>query len=43
MEQKVLIDVKSPRFFIWNAIQYIGVVVSGVKTLISGTPTKMKF
>jgi len=35
MEQKVWIDVKSPRFFIWKAIQYIGVMVSGVKPVIS--------
>jgi len=35
MEQKAWIVVKSPRFFIWKAIQYIGVMVSGVKTLIS--------
>jgi hypothetical protein len=31
MEQKAWIDVKSPRFFIWKAIQYIGVIGSGVK------------
>ncbi|GAG83910.1 unnamed protein product, partial [marine sediment metagenome] len=30
-------DVKSPRFFIWKAIQYIGVMVSGVKPVISPT------
>jgi hypothetical protein len=39
MEQKAWIDVKCPRFFIWKAIQYIGVFVSGVKPLI---PTKLK-
>jgi len=27
MEQKAWIEVKSPRFFIWKAIQYIGVFV----------------
>jgi hypothetical protein len=37
MEQKAWIDVKSPRFFIWKAIQYIGVIGSGVKTLIPPT------
>jgi len=37
MEQKAWIDVKSPRFYIWKAIQYVGVMVSGVKTLISPT------
>jgi hypothetical protein len=31
MEQKAWIDVKSPRFFIWKAIQYVGVIGSGVK------------
>jgi hypothetical protein len=41
MEQKAWIDVKSPRFFIWKAIQYVGVMVSGVKTLIP--PTNDKF
>jgi hypothetical protein len=40
MEQKAWIDVKSPRFFIWKAIQYIGVFVSGVKPLIP--PTTMQ-
>jgi uncharacterized protein YraI len=41
MEQKAWIDVKSPRFFIWKAIQYVGVMVSGVKTLIP--PTYQRF
>jgi hypothetical protein len=40
MEKKAWIDVKSPRFFIWKAIQYIGVLVSGVKHLIP--PTKLE-
>ena len=40
MEQKARIDVKSPRFFIWKAIQYIGVFVSGVKPVISPTYRK---
>jgi len=34
MEHKAWIDVKSPRFFIWKAIQYIVVIVSRVKPLI---------
>ena len=34
MEQKAWIDVKSPHFFIWKAIQYIEVFVSGVKPLV---------
>jgi hypothetical protein len=37
MEQKAWIDIKNPRFFIWKAIQYIGVMVSGVKLWISPT------
>ncbi len=39
MEHKAWIDVKSPRFFIWKAIQYIGLIGSGVKTLIPPTYT----
>jgi len=27
------LTLKNPRFFVWNAIQYIGMMVSGVKTL----------
>ena len=27
MEQRAKVDVKSPRFFIWKAIQYIGLFV----------------
>jgi hypothetical protein len=40
MEQKAWIDIKNPRFFIWKAIQYIGVIVSGVKPLIPPTYRK---
>jgi hypothetical protein len=31
--EKAGIEIKCPRFFIWKAIQYIGVMVSGVKPL----------
>jgi hypothetical protein len=34
MEYKAWIDVKSPRFFIWKAIQYTLLIVSGVKPVI---------
>jgi hypothetical protein len=34
MEKKAWIDVKSPRFFIWKAIQYTLLIVSGVKPVI---------
>ena len=37
IEYKAWINVKSPRFFIWKAIQYIEVIVSGVKTLVPPT------
>ena len=40
MEQKAWIDVKSPHFFIWKAIQDIGVMVYGMKPVI--TPTIMQ-
>jgi hypothetical protein len=42
MEQKAWIDVKSPRFFIGKAIQYIGVIGSGVKPW-NISPTSMHF
>jgi len=40
MENKARIDFKSPRFFIWKAIQYIVVMPSGVKRVI---PTYIAF
>jgi hypothetical protein len=42
MEQKAWIDVKSPRFFIWKAIQYVGVIGSGVKLVLSPTNRQNK-
>ena len=37
MNEKAWIDVKSPRFFYLEGIQYIGVIVSGVKSVLSPT------
>ena len=37
------LTLKAHTFFIWKAIQYIGVMVSGVKSLISNESVLLKF